>query len=291
MDSRIHLTSLLALALTGCVLDTKVVDNPDDSSSGGAATEGEPGNSTSSATEGGGTVADPDPSAATEPGTGTATTTGANPTVSGSATDGDPEPVQPCIETKTELALDQLSPGGFSAEQLLADKLGARVTTLKFANEPLSLSDQWKGKELPFTIELIYMGGPIEWIDSEFNPDYNDSGEDGPGAECNDRMNVGVIVDFFTEGGEFDENRPAVLEALTVEHASTSVEQFDPPVTGSFDVTTLYSDPEWVSEDLDMHCTWQGDKAGGELFNEVLVGGEGGFIGAGSVASWGDELF
>lgn len=274
MVYRICMASFLSLSLAGCVLDTKVADNPDGSSSGD--TDDETGASTSSAEGGTDGSGEPEPTATVSSGDPTATT-------------GASEPVAPCIEVNTPLALDEPSPGGFSAEQLLADKLGPRASTLTFAEEPTTLSDAWKGEVLPFTIELIYMGGPIEWIDSEVNPEYEDL-DDGPGVECEDRLNVGVQVVFFTEQGEFDEDRPAVLEALTVERATTSVELFDPPPMGSFDVAALYGDPEWVSVDLDLAATWEGALAGGSLFSEVLVGGEGGFIGAGTVAWWGDEI-
>jgi hypothetical protein len=277
MVYRIHMALFLSLSLVGCVLDTKVVDNPGGSSTG--ATEADDtGASTGGATEGGS-------DASGEPGTISATVSSGDPT----ATAGEPAPVEPCIEVSAPLAFDEPSPGGFSAAELLADKLGPRTSTLKFADEPLTLSDAWKGEELPFTIELVYMGGPVEWIDSEFNPEYEGFG-DGPGVECDDRMNVGVQVVFSTEQGEFDEDRPAVLEALTVERATTSVDLFETPPAGSFDVTTLYGDPEWVSVDLDLAGTWEGALAGGNLFNEVQVGGDDGFIGAGTIAWWGDEI-
>jgi hypothetical protein len=286
--ARIQLSAcFLAFALTGCVLDTKVGDNPDEDSTGsdteqpGASTD-EPGvtgpqiNDTDSAS--GGATDD----SATEPGSGGGP----------SDTEGVFPGVDPCIEIVTTLELAEQSPGGFSAEQLLADKLGPRASTLLFSKDPTTLSEQWKEKPFPVTVELRHEGGKIEWIDSEVNPEYEDEDEGiGPLEECNDRLRIEAELDFVTEGGEFDEHRTIVLFADSVELARGQVDIFEPPVDGTFDVTTLYSDPEWVSNGLFIGATWQGDKAGGELLSAVVVGGDGGFAGFGTVATWGDELF
>lgn len=278
-------TSGVALALLlapACVLDNKVGGTPltdgtdDDPSSGsdGAATD------TTSVTEG---SSDPDdPSASVGPsGTGEPP----NPTGADDTTAG-PVEEQPCLEVETVLALDEAGPGGFSAEEVLAGKLGPRETTLQFADEPLSLSEQWKSKSLPLTVELRYEGGQIRWIDSEVNPDYEDMDEGGLFEDCEDRLLVDVEYDFVTERGEFAEHRAATLEAFGVASASLQIE-LTPDVMGSFDHTTLYSDPEWVSTAVHVGAFWEGMLAGGELLNEAeFLGG----IGFGTIAAWGDPL-
>jgi hypothetical protein len=210
-----------------------------------------------------------------------------------SATDGDPtggEGNLPCIDTPTVLAADEASPLGFSGAALLADKLGERETSLTFFNEPTTLSDQWKSKVLPLTVALRHEGGEIRFIDSEVNPDYDDSGNESGFDECTDRIEVDVKFDFVTEAGEFDEHRDAVLIATTVERADLRAELMPPGIMGSLDPAGLYSDPEWVVESVQIGAIWQGELAGGSLLNQVQIGeGEGASVGFGSIAEWGDE--
>jgi hypothetical protein len=276
------LSLLVVLAAPGCLIDNKIADNPnvgstgDDDPSTGTDSAGTT-SATTSGTTSGGTDEPGDPSA-----TDTSTTT-ANPTEPDQTT-GATE-VEPCIEIETVHAPAEQTPGGFSAEEVLAGKLGPRASTLQFADEPVVLSDQWKSKAFPVTVELRYEGGQVRWIDSEPNPDYVDEGL-GPEVTCDDRMLVDVEIDFVTEAGEFDEHRAATLTASTVEFASLEVE-LTPEVMGTFDHTTLYSDPEWVSESVTLHASWQGALAGGGLSNLVKVKD---FVGFGGIAGWGDEI-
>lgn len=280
--TRLSLSTLPLLTLLsapGCLIDNKIADNPDVGSTGG---DDPSTGSESPGTTSGGTSEPDDPSA-----TGTSTTSAGNPTEpdeTTGATTGATE-AEPCIEVETVHAPAEQTPGGFSAEQLLMGKLGPRTSTLQFADEPLSLSDQWRSKSFPVTVELRYEGGQVSWIDSEPNPDYVDESL-GPEVTCDDRMLVDVEIDFFTEAGEFAERRAATLTASTVERASLEVE-LTPELMGTFDHTTLYSDPEWMSESVTLHATWDGELAGGGLSNLVKVMD---FVGFGGIAFWGDEI-
>lgn len=196
----------------------------------------------------------------------------------------------PCIDTPTVLAIDAETPLGVTAEAFLADKLGPRETKLTFADEPLSLSDDWKGKELPLTVELRYEGGEIRYIDSEINPEYDPTEGEGFPGECEDRLEIDVAFDFVTEALEFDEHSVGTLQAVNADRAQLRVVLLPPGLTGSFDPAALYSDPEWVVTGVEIGAIFEGAAAGGDLLNEVVVGGEGGFAGFGTVARWGDEI-
>lgn len=294
---RLNLGALvISLAVsTACTLDKG--DDSDGSSGTSQATEPGPtgtgGDPTGDPT--GSPTGDPTGDPTGSP-TGDSTTTSAtdgDPTATDgdlttSATDGDPTEGAgnlPCIDTPTVLTVDEASALGFSAAQLLADKLGARETSLTFFNEPTTLSEQWKSKVLPLTVELRHEGGQIRFIDSEANPDHDHEG-DGGFVDCTDRLEIDVKFDFVTAAGEFDEHHDAVLQATTVERADLRVELLPPGIMGSLDPTSLYSDPEWVVEGVQVGAIWQGELAGGSLLNEVhVVGG----VGFGSVAHWGDD--
>jgi hypothetical protein len=280
--TRLSLSTLSLLSLLsapGCLIDNKIGDNPNVGSTG----DDDP----SAGTDGGGTTsggtAEPGDPSATE---ASATSAGPNPTEPDGTTGA--SEAKPCIEVEAVHAAAEQTPGGFSAEQVLAGKLGARASTLQFAAEPLSLSDQWMNKVFPLTVTLRYESGQVRWVDSEPNPDYVDPDEGvTPDEMCNDRMLVDVEIDFVTEGGEFDEHRAATLTASTVEFASLEVE-LTPELMGTFDHTTLYSDPEWMSESVTLYASWDGELAGGSLVNVVNVMD---FVGAGNIAGWGDEIF
>lgn len=287
MFSSHYCNTPLALALAAALACT--VDKGDDT---GASTTTDPGtDSASSAPSTGGESTEGQPTTGINggsEGTGTGGSEGSDTGDTGATGDN-----TPCIDTPQVLAVDAPSPLGFSAEELLVGKLGTRVTTLKFASEPLSLSDNIKGLELPLTVALRWEGGEVRFIDSEVNPDYDDSGnESGFPGECTDRLEVVVELDFITEGGEFDELELATLVATTVERASLQHELL-PGLSGSLDPAAIYSpdeDPPWQVTSLQIAGTWDGALAGGSLLNEVQVGGDDGFVGFGPIASWGDEI-
>ncbi len=277
--------SLLAVSLVtlfACTVekgdDTGASNTDPDTESAGSAesTAGEAGNTT-----------DASPTTGINGGTDT----GSEDTTAGET--GEVDGNTPCIDTPTVLAGDEASALGFSGDELLAGKLGEKTAMLLFASEPTTLNDDIKGLSLPLTFTLRHEGGEIRFIDSEVNPDYDDSGnESGFPGECTDRIEVDVLIDFVTDGGEFDEHREAVLTATTVERADVQVKLLPPGLMGSFDPATIYNpaeDPAWVVTQIQIGAFWDGALSGGSLLNEVIVGGDDGFAGFGPIASWGDQ--
>lgn len=273
--------SLLALSLATMFACT--VEKGDDT--GGSSTNPDTDSASSAESTAGETGDQPTTGIVGGTDTGDATTGGTTGEVDGNL---------PCIDTPQVLAVDEASPLGFSGEALLTGKLGPRSSTLLFASEPTTLSDDIKGLSLPLTVELRHEGGEVRFIDSEVNPDYDDSGnESGFPGECVDRVEVDVLIDFVTDGGELDEHRDAVLTATAVERAELQVKLLPPGLMGSLDPATIYNpaeDPPWVVTQILIGATWDGALAGGSLLNEVVVGGDSGFAGFGPIASWGDEL-
>ncbi|MDC0720341.1 hypothetical protein [Nannocystis bainbridge] len=270
----------LSLAvLFACNPDKNPIDSttdaPDTGSSGTDSSASEP---TASEPTG------PDPSSSTTE--GDITTTAEPGETETTGTNGE---APACIDTPTVIAADAETPLGVTAEAFLADKLGPRETLLTFAEEPLSLSDAWRGVSLPLTVEVRYDAGEVRWIDSELNPDYE--GEGFP-SDCADRLEIDVGFDFVTEGLEFDEHRDGVLQLFDPASAQLRVELLPPGVNGSFDPATLYKadDPQWIVTGIEIGATLQGPGLGGSLLNEVKVGEEDGFVGFGNVASWGDPI-
>lgn len=284
-----HILSPMALslaALIACNPDKAPIDSATDSTDTQVFTDttvsdptGDPtGDEPSTETETGGS------------GSGGDTESGGDTTESPTGTTGNTGEGGACIDTPSVIAVDAETALGITAEAFLADKLGPRASTLIFADEPLSLADEWRGKELPLTVELRYDGGEVRWIDSEINPDFQ--GEGFPG-DCLDRIEIDVGFDFVTEGLEFDEHRDGVLTVTKPDWAQLRVELLPPGINGSFDPQALYKDedPKWVVTGVEVGATFSGALAGGTLLNEVSIGdGDDGIAGFGSVGWWGDEI-
>jgi hypothetical protein len=197
----------VSLSLAACTIDKGDSDSDSSSSSASATDSASSAPSTTDAPSTG------EPTGTSDPGTGTTGTGESN---------------QPCIDTPTILSLDESSALGFSAAQLLADKLGKRSTTLTFAGEPTVLSDDLKNKQLPLEVELRHNGGEVRLIDASPNPDFDDSGNDSGFVECSDRLEVDIEIDFVTAAKEFDERRKGTLTATTVDRADLRVELAPP---------------------------------------------------------------
>jgi len=286
-----HILSPMALSLA-----VLIACNPDknlnDSETESAGTESAGTDTTAGDPTGDPTGDPPGDPTGEPPGTDTEgdTSSGGDTTEDPTGTTGTTGEGAACLDTPTVIAVDAETALGITAEAFLADKLGPRSSTLTFADEPLSLADEWRGKQLPLTVELRHDGGEVRWIDSEINPDYE--GEGFP-SECTDRLEIDVGFDFVTEGLEFDEHRDGVLTVTSADWAQLRVELLPPGLDGSFDPQGLYKDedPKWNVTGVEIGATFQGALAGGTLLNEVSIGeGEDGIAGFGSVAQWGDEI-
>ena len=212
------------------------------------AAAGCPGGDDGTGSSAGSSTGDTSGASTTDAGSGT---TMFDPTAS--ASDGPPM----CVETPTVLALDEPSPLGFSAAELLAGKLGPRATALVFDDFD-GIAVAYRGQTLALDVELRHAGGEVRWIDV-----VTDS-EGGPA--CVDRIEVDVELDFMTEDGAFAESRAAVLVASTVDAATLEV--LLPDLMGSLDPATLYENG-WAVTGLLLTGTWSQELAGGKLWSET----------------------
>jgi hypothetical protein len=205
-----------------------------------------------------------------------------------------------CLESVTVLEPDAVAPLGFSAEAMLEGKVGTRKSELVFANEPTNLSSEIAGRVFPLEVTLAWAGGEVRWIESEPDPDWDWGGQLGGFPECLDRFEVDVEVHLVTEGGELDEHVETTLLARNIDRAElvgspriTTGADLSLELQGSLDPNTLFDDPDVEVMGLFIGATWYEDLAGGSLLVEIRGGadhGDGGWIGFGNIASWGDEI-
>jgi hypothetical protein len=209
-----------------------------------------------------------------------------------------------CIESSTVIDASAQAPLGFAAEDMLDGKLGTRQSELRFATEPTFLSSEIAGKTFPLEVTLAWQDGEIRFIESEVDPDHDWGWGDnlgGFGPECHDRIEVDVVFSFVTAGGELDEQRQTTLVAHSVERAHIArgsvtgegTDLYPPALGGSLDLDAIFDDPDVTLRVLVAMATWHDDLAGGSLGTEIQGGpdhGDGGWIGFGTIASWGDEI-
>jgi hypothetical protein len=117
-----------------------------------------------------------------------------------------------CTEATTELALDETSPLGFSADDVLAFAAGEHEAALEYDpgssdNFTLSVGDD---TTLTLTVEPT---GSATFVDSA--PESFDSGGlmIDIGSDCPDRIAIDVVVTISTADGAFAEQLPGVLNA------------------------------------------------------------------------------
>ena len=192
----------------------------------------------------------------------------------GATTDGGVE----CVEIRTSLTFEAPTPFGISSAAMMEEKFGPRMTTLSFVSGFIDpVSEMWSGRELPLVVELRYKDGAIHWIDAE--------GESNQGIECVDRIEIELILDLVTDGGEFDEHR-TVIAVLTEPQTLQLLADFVPTLMGSLDLDTIFSDPDWAIESVWLVGTWQGQDAGGRVMRAVVVNGT---ANTAVLARWGQE--
>lgn len=191
----------------------------------------------------------------------------------------------PCTATTTVVAFDEVTALGFSAEELMTAVGGPRAEVFEWTTT---------GDTTDLTLELLYAGGEVRFVDQEpregggdtggmLEAAYDlDSGETEPGdsgdtrpedtgpfdtgdtgPECPDSLSVDVTLTFETADGSFAESVDALLYADSADAARASAGAAYDDLVGSY----VPTDPTLVpSEWEEFGVTWdvEVDAAGTE---------------------------
>jgi len=135
------------------------------------------------------------------------------------------------------LAVDEASPLGFSAADVLTTASGPHGATLTWA----------KGGDTPVTVNITARDGVIEYQDREWRDDGSGT-EEAPaiGASCPDVVVIPVRLELATEDGAFDEVFDISLEATAVDTSSAWLELDLDALAGTYTVTEV--DPSQYEE-------------------------------------------
>lgn len=171
-----------------------------------------------------------------------------------------------CQATATVLAPDEATPLGFTAEERMAQISGPSDHVLTWAAD---------GSHVDLTIEAVWDGGEVRWMDSEpvdTNPD-DDGMEPAIGLDCQDWLEIDVTLTFATVDGVFDETWSLPLEAGDDGPLSFEAEiDEDEPFGGTFDPWD-HADPTADYETLATRIAGEIEYAGGG--GEVMLIGTG----------------
>ena len=149
-----------------------------------------------------------------------------------------------CVETVTELELDEATPDGLSAQEVLTFVEGSKTQTLVWSG---ASPPEVAGTTTEITLELE-PSSTARFIERE--------GEPGTVAYylyCTDRLELDVTATIRTEDGALDEQSPGVLMIGSSERAELSVSLdaaslggtldlgIEPPTTGEVNVMATFT--------------------------------------------------
>lgn len=121
-----------------------------------------------------------------------------------------------CVEEVTVLAgVEVVSELGFSAADVLASAAGSRTASMTWSkgidDGPITIELGPEQGEAQLVVDIAHAGGEVRYIKSTLDGD----GADFSNGQCNDRLEIDVVVDVNSSGGGFAESFTAPLRATT----------------------------------------------------------------------------
>jgi hypothetical protein len=157
-----------------------------------------------------------------------------------------------CYElVSTPLALDEVSPLGFSAADALASIEGPRTETLLWA----------KGGDTVLSLDALYVGGETRFVESEFRA----YGEDGaPQLDCPPAIEIDLDLGFDTADGALVETWRGTARAEATDRATFWHELDLEALIGTYQVTEV--DPaEYDAVSVYASIVFNGQSVSGSL--------------------------
>jgi hypothetical protein len=198
----------------------------------------------------------------------------------GEILDGPEAPAQPtpgegtpangaCKEPAVKLNLSDVSPAGFSGEDVLAGTLGSHLAPLHWSTAPsIATFGPEQGES---TVEMVieYRGGEVRFYKTKVPPSSGaTAGVGGTSAEgCQtDHVEVDVTVRLTTAGGALAEEFNATLTATTPARAQLSRDLPFAALRGSFFVSLP---PTFRALSLKVDASFESDRFSGSLGSTV----------------------
>lgn len=175
------------------------------------------------------------------------------------------EKVSGCYEvTGTVIALDEVSPLGFSAADALATNIeGDRTETMLWA----------KGGDTVLSLGVIHGGGETRFVESEYRA-YGGDAE--PAMDpCAAAIEIDIDVSFATADGAFAESWSGIVRAEAADRAAFWYDLDLGALAGTYQVTEV--DPAEFDEiEASASILFQSGDASGSLTGQAITVDEGG---------------
>jgi hypothetical protein len=195
---------------------------------------------------------------------------GEQPEPPGVATPGEGTPANSgCKEPGVRLNLSDVSPAGFSGEDVLARTLGPHVAPLHWSTAPSIATFGPEQGESSVEMVIEYRGGEVRFYKTNVPPSSGaTTGVQGTSAEgCQtDHLEVDVVARLITAGGALAEEFNATLSATTPARAQLSRDLPLTELSGSFFVTLP---PNFRVASLKVSASFEGDRFSGSLGSTV----------------------
>lgn len=182
------------------------------------------------------------------------TTEHSKPTDSDSGSYGRPDYIA-CEDTTTALDLADVSPLGFSGDDVLAMVAG-----------PLSAAAEWSERAGAPTVTVSVMTAGTA-IFHDLEPALDTGGavaEGAPDGPCSDALELPVTVSFSTDDGAFAEHSTTAMWVTDLAYVSVGA-ALDPAALGGTFTFTEIDPAEWDSVTLDLSNSWTGDGITGQV--------------------------
>ncbi|MDD9933224.1 MAG: hypothetical protein OXT09_06460 [Myxococcales bacterium] len=196
-----------------------------------------------------------------------------------------------CEDDAQVVAVDEVTPLGFSAAQILAFVEGAHEETLVWhAGQGVTVEPE--SGEQALSIEVERGDGEIRYVDS--SPDPNGATLGGEiGVACRSRLEIDVLLRLRSAGGALDERFEATLVARSEQLASVRLRPDPSELGGALRITSQLEGYVLAQLDLDIDFTPFGSSGRLVSFLEMRTQdaiSESAATGAGpdgAVATWG----
>jgi len=193
--------------------------------------------------------------------------------------DGDGD--DPCVDTKTAVAIDEVTALGFSAQDILALVAGDEEQDLTWLGDGLA-GPEAGATTINFTFDTSNPG-PVMFVDSEPNPD----SEIEIDADCSDRLEVSLSLTVSTADGMLDETVETTLSAQDASGASWRGRIAAKDLSGDFPAD---ADPDFDLVAVEVAGTHSATDMSGEVMAEIESKDDGpdGIAAFGVVGQWGE---
>ena len=173
-----------------------------------------------------------------------------------------------CVDDSAEIALDDSSALGFSANDMLALAGGERTDSFVYASDghstPLTINVSTVATTARLVISTTVWPEDTGGEEPMYSPEM-DTASSGDDAWCPDHIEIDASVDFATEDGAFDEHWSVELYGSGAGITSFGLALDPHGLGGSYDMEAALEGEDYDSLDLSAYAVFDADGSWGAI--------------------------